>query len=86
MIKFLRKFQSFIRDDRGIVGEHGILASIAMYGMGILGLALLAFPGRMVLPDSPIASQAVSLQTRGVCTGGIEATTWISTIEALQKN
>lgn len=60
MIKFLRKFQSFIRDDRGIVGEHGILASIAMFGMGIIGLALLAFPGRMVLPPSPIASQPVS--------------------------
>ena len=74
MIKFLRKFQSFIRDDRGIVGEHGILASIAMYGMGILGLALLAFPGRMVLPDSPIASQPVltiqMVDGQGVCTIG----------------
>jgi len=86
MIKLSKEFRSLVRDDSGIVGERGILASIAMYGMGILGLALLAFPGRMVLPDSPIASQAVSLQTRGVCTGGIEATTWISTIEALQKN
>jgi hypothetical protein len=60
MIKFLKKFRSFIRDDRGIVGEHGILASIAMFSMGILGFALLAIPGRMVLPDSPIASHPIS--------------------------
>jgi len=62
MIKFLRKFQSFIRDDRGIVGEHGILASIAMYGMGILGLALLSFPGVMVWSDSKIAQPEFTFQ------------------------
>ena len=84
MIKF-REFLSFVKcDDRGLIGGGGIIERIVMLGAGILVPAILIFPVRMVLPDSQIASKAVSAQTREVCTIGRTGTTvWLSSLEAL---
>ena len=43
---FVKKFQSFVRDDRGL-GAPSIIEGIIMFGLGIVGLALLAGAGKM---------------------------------------
>ena len=44
---FFRKFRFFARSDRGAVGGGGLIESIIVYGLGIVGLALLAGAGKM---------------------------------------
>ncbi len=44
--KFFRKFRVFVRTDRGI-GTESIIEGIIMFGIGIVGLALLAGAGKM---------------------------------------
>ncbi|AIA31555.1 hypothetical protein Y981_03485 [Leptospirillum ferriphilum YSK] len=61
MIKFLRNLQSIIRDDRGLVGGTGILASITTYSMGILCFSLLAFSGRQPWPISQTGLSITSI-------------------------
>jgi hypothetical protein len=44
---FYRKFRVFVRNDKGAVGGGGLIESIIVYGLGIIGLALLAGAGKM---------------------------------------
>lgn len=59
MIKVFRELLSFVRSESGFVGGRGGIERIIVYGVGILGIALLVFPVRMVLPDSQTASRPV---------------------------
>lgn len=88
MIKVFREFLFFVRDDGGFIGG-GIIERIMVYGAGILGLSLLVFSWRMVMPDSQIASQSVSttqMTERACVVSGIEAAVRISALEDLREN
>ncbi|MHB1287306.1 MAG: type 4 pilus major pilin [Leptospirales bacterium] len=45
-LKFSRRFRLFVRTDRGI-GTESIIEGIIMFGLGIVGLSLLAGAGKM---------------------------------------
>ena len=62
MIKFSKEFRSLVRDDRGFIGGGGVIERLIPFGLGLLSLALLSFPVRMVWPDSQIAQPVSTIQ------------------------